>query len=96
MRYGAAPDETEARVHPDDLAVAGIVAGERACASSDAGSITVVARPDRGVRRGTVSVTHGRAGANTATLVSTREDVDPLSGMPRMSGVPVTLEPEDR
>jgi len=45
------------------------------------------------VRRGCVSVTHARDGANASTLIGAREDVDPLSTMPWMSGVPVELHP---
>jgi len=39
-----------------------------------------------------VSVTHARTGANASTLVGAREDVDPLSTMPWMSGVTIELQ----
>jgi hypothetical protein len=37
-----------------------------------------------------VSITHGWADANVNRLISSR-DLDPLTGMPRMSGTAVTI-----
>jgi hypothetical protein len=42
------------------------------------------------MRRGVVSVPHGHEHANVNQLTSIRE-VDPLTGMARYSGIPVTL-----
>ncbi len=97
VRYGArrtdGRDEPELRAHPDDLAAAGVGAGGRARVVSRHGSIVASVHADPAVRRGCVSVTHARADANASVLVGAREDVDPLSTMPWMSGVPVELHP---
>jgi hypothetical protein len=37
-------------------------------------------------------VTHGHPGSLTGTLTSSRVDVDPLTAMPRASGVPVRVD----
>jgi len=40
-----------------------------------------------------VSFSHGWFGANAASLISGRAgDVDPVTGQPQMSGIPVTIE----
>jgi anaerobic selenocysteine-containing dehydrogenase len=84
--------EAAARLHPDEAARRGIVDGDRARIASAHGAIDAVVRVDPGVRPGTVSMNHGRAGAPVAALTSTTDDVDPLTGMPWASGLPVRLE----
>ncbi|MEO6469166.1 MAG: molybdopterin dinucleotide binding domain-containing protein, partial [Acidimicrobiia bacterium] len=55
------------------------------------GAVTVSAAVDDRVRPGVVSVTHGRAAQSPGSLTSSSIDVDPLTTMPRASGVPVTI-----
>jgi hypothetical protein len=57
-----------------------------------AGELTGLARIDPGVRRGAVSVPHGYSGANVNQLTSHLQ-ADPLTGMARYSGIPVTVHP---
>jgi len=54
--------------------------------------LTGVARVDASVRRGAVSVPHGHAGANVKLLTS-KNDIDLVTGMTRYSGVSVSLHP---
>lgn len=99
VRYAvpAAPGApaTVVHVHPDDLAAAGVRPGGCVRVTSAHGAIAAPAREDATLRPGTVALSHGRPEANASTLVSAREDVDPLSTMPRASGVPVTLTAVD-
>jgi anaerobic selenocysteine-containing dehydrogenase len=94
VRYGGeGATGPELRAHPDDLTAAGLAGGDTARVTSRHGTIEVVTRADGAVRRGTVSITHARTDANASALVGAWEDVDPLTTMPRMSGVPVELQP---
>ncbi len=65
---------------------------QRLIARSALGKLTGVARVDASVRRGAVSVPHGHAGANVNVLTS-KDDIDLVTGMTRYSGVPVSLHP---
>jgi len=78
-------------VHPADAAAAGVVDGGIVCVESAFGRLSGIARVDDSIRRGAVAIPHGWADPNVSTLVSAREGVDPLTGMPTYSGVPVTL-----
>jgi anaerobic selenocysteine-containing dehydrogenase len=77
-------------VHPDDARAAGVSDGDLVEVTSATGRITVPARTTASIRRGAVSIGHGWADANVNRLISSR-DLDPLTGMPRMSGTAVTL-----
>ena len=59
---------------------------------SEHGELTGVAKMDATVRRGAVSMPHGHAGANV-NLLTSKDDVDVVTGMTRYSGVPVSLHP---
>jgi anaerobic selenocysteine-containing dehydrogenase len=83
-------DEAEAVIHPTDAASAGIANGDRIEVTSDAGSIVVTAKVTDTVALGTVSIPHGWGDANVNTLVSAT-DLDPLTGMPVLSGTAVRL-----
>ena len=93
IRYGGTDAVPEVRVHPDDLAAAGVAATARVRVVTRHGAIVASVRADPTVRLGCVSVTHARNGANASTLIGACEDVDPLTTMPWMSGVPVELYP---
>jgi len=83
-------DRPEVLVHPDDARAAGIVDGAAVEVTSATGSLTLPARLSEALRPGAVSITHGWADTNVNVLVSSR-DLDPLTGMPRMSGTAVSL-----
>ncbi|MEW6470745.1 MAG: molybdopterin dinucleotide binding domain-containing protein [Actinomycetota bacterium] len=96
LRDGAAgavrADAPEVLLHPDDATAAGVGDGEKVRVASDHGALVGCARLAGEVRRGTVSVPHGFDEPNVAHLTDTVA-VDPLTGMVRQSGVPVTVEP---
>jgi anaerobic selenocysteine-containing dehydrogenase len=83
-------DRPEVLVHPDDADALGLAEGDLVEVTSETGSVTVPARLAPSMRPGAVSINHGWAEANVNRLISSRA-VDPLTGMPRMSGTAVTL-----
>jgi anaerobic selenocysteine-containing dehydrogenase len=95
-------------MHPEDLAALGLTDGDRVALESRHGSIEGFVEPDETLRRGLVSMTHAfgdapgakaelrKQGANTSILTSVEEDWDPISGIPRMSAVPVRVTPLSR
>jgi anaerobic selenocysteine-containing dehydrogenase len=85
-------EAAEIVVHPDDAAAAGISDDQKLIVRSEHGELTGVARVDASVRRGAVSVPHGHAGANV-NLLTSKDDIDLVTGMTRYSGVPVSLHP---
>jgi anaerobic selenocysteine-containing dehydrogenase len=85
-------EQAEVILHPDDAADAGVVDGQAVTVRTDRGAMTGVARIDQHIRRGVVSVPHGHHHANVNVLTD-RGVVDPITGMVRYSGVPVTVAP---
>lgn len=85
-------DASDVLLNPDEAAALGVVDGQPVIIRSIAGEIRAKARLDAKVRRGVISVPHGHADANVNLLTSIRQ-VDPVTGMARYSGVPVTVEP---
>jgi len=91
--------------HPDDLARIGLGEGAECWVVSDNSRIPAIASADATLRPGVVSMTHGygwlvgedadyrEVGASISLLVSLDRDCEPLQAMPRMSGVPVRVEP---
>jgi anaerobic selenocysteine-containing dehydrogenase len=79
-------------VHPADAAAAHVGNGTRVVVRSAHGAITGVARVDAGVRPGAVSVPHGHEDANV-NLLTSKDDLDPITGMATYCAIPVTLEP---
>jgi anaerobic selenocysteine-containing dehydrogenase len=96
-RYTAAADvlrePPEVILNPDDAAAAGIADGAGVTVESAHGALEGTARVDAGVRSGVVSCTHGAFDTNAGNLTSPHSDVDPDTGMPRASGVAVTIRP---
>jgi anaerobic selenocysteine-containing dehydrogenase len=92
-------------IHPDDLVRLGMADGDPASVVSDNGRIPAIVKADATLKPGVVSMTHGfgampgeaqdylKHGANVAELISLDRDCEPLQAMPRMSGVPVRIEP---
>jgi anaerobic selenocysteine-containing dehydrogenase len=87
MRDG---DRAEALVHPADAAVAGVADGDLVELANAVGSLRLVARVTDATREGAVSVPHGWGDCNVNRLVSA-DDLDPLTGMPRMAGTAISL-----
>lgn len=90
-------------VHPEDLAGLELDTGAVVRLASDHGAITAVVEADGSMRRGVVSMTHAfgalsdddplRDGTNTGRLVSLSMQLQTISAMPRMSALPVAIEP---
>ena len=55
------------------------------------GSVTGRLRGDERLHRGALAIAHGWADPNVSALTSADADVDPLTGMVRQGGVPVTI-----
>lgn len=85
-------DSAEILLHPDDAAASGVADGQGVSVRSDRGEIVGVARVSAQIRPGTVSVPHGHETANVNLLTDGRA-VDPITGMARYSGLPVTVSP---
>jgi len=91
VRYGVAVDARGpvVRAHPGD--VPGLADGDSIEVRSDHGSLVGTLAVDRKVRRGVVSITHNAEEPGPGWLTSAHADVDPLTGMPQASGVPVSV-----
>ncbi len=92
VRFAGSGDESVVVLHPDDASLRGIVAGDWVALTTEHGSLVATVGIDETLRPGVVSVTHGHPGSLTGTLTSSRVDVDPLTAMPRASGVPVRVD----
>ena len=77
-------------LHPDDAAAAGVADGARVRVRTATGELVGRARVTDRIRRGAVSVPHGYDDTNVNVLTSAAT-LDPLTGMPTYSGVPVEL-----
>jgi anaerobic selenocysteine-containing dehydrogenase len=86
------PEAPYALINPVDADAAGVVDGSMVMVTSATGSIRTVARVADTIREGAVSMNHGFAETNVSQLTS-ENDVDPLSGMVRQSGIPVSIAP---
>jgi anaerobic selenocysteine-containing dehydrogenase len=93
VRSAGPGTEPVVRVHPDDLGARGLDGVSRVTVRSANGAVTATLRADGNVRPGVVSMTHGHAASSPGRLTSAHDDIDPLSTMPRASGLPVSLEP---
>jgi anaerobic selenocysteine-containing dehydrogenase len=89
-----APPGNPCSVHPDDLAALGVTEGSLLELTTDAGSVTAVAEADPTLRRGVVTLTHCHG--DVARLLTLTDHLQPISAMPWMSAVPVTLARADR
>lgn len=98
-RYGTNP----AFMHPEDLAREGLARGDPIRVTSAHGEIETIAWPDRGLRRGLVSICHcwgegldekgdvRKTGSNVGLLISVSVDCARFSGIPLMSALPVKV-----
>jgi anaerobic selenocysteine-containing dehydrogenase len=90
-------------MHPEELAELGLSAGDMVEIAGGEGSIRGFVEPDPDVRRGVVSMAHAWGGAptdddalrtigsNTGRLSSSDGRLDPRSGQPLMSAIPVNV-----
>jgi anaerobic selenocysteine-containing dehydrogenase len=93
VRYAGEGTEAVLRLHPDAARAAGVAAGARAQVTSEHGTLVATVAIDANVRADVASVVHGRRGRSAGRLTSATAEVDPLTGMPHASGVPVTVAP---
>ena len=90
-------------MHPEDLQRLGLKAGDLAEIRSARAAINAVVEPDATLRPGLVSMTHAYgglpgqdddprvAGSNTGRLLTLDEGIQPYTGQPLMSNVPVSV-----
>jgi anaerobic selenocysteine-containing dehydrogenase len=91
-------------MNPDDIACLGLAEGATDRIQSSRSSIVAVLASDPDLRRGAVSMAFGygpadehddvrQTGSSPSRLVPNDEIFDPYTGQPRMSSVPVSIEP---
>lgn len=86
------PAVAETILHPHDAGRRQIADGSPIVVRSAHGTLQTIARLDDRAVPGTVSTPHGFAAVNAARLISS-DDVDPLTGMPQMTGLAVDVAP---
>ncbi len=80
-------------VSPEDAANAGLKDGSPAIVRSPHGAVKGVVKIDRTLRQGVMNVPHGLADEDNVNYLTHGDDVEPFTGMPRYSGLAVSLEP---
>ena len=90
-------------IHPQDMADGGIQQGDLVSIQSPYDEVQARACPEKTLRRGVVALTHGWGknpdqtsdididGVNIGQLISVEEHYARYSGIPLMSGIPITL-----
>jgi anaerobic selenocysteine-containing dehydrogenase len=91
----AAEREPLVLVHPDDAADASVADGALVTLTSRHGDVTARIRCDANLKPGVVAMSHGDAVSTSGALVSASDDVDELTGMPRASGVAISIAPPE-
>jgi anaerobic selenocysteine-containing dehydrogenase len=91
-QHRALGDRPYVQLHPDDAAAARVENGTDVVVTSAAGRVTATASVTDAIVRGAISIPHGWDAPNVNDLTSD-VDVDPLTGMPRLSGTTVTVQP---
>ena len=76
-----------------DAQEAGLEEGSTVLVQSAHGSLQGVMKIDPSLRRGVLTVPHGFEGADNVNRLTSSRDVDPMTGMPRFSGLAVSLRP---
>jgi anaerobic selenocysteine-containing dehydrogenase len=97
--------ETPAFLNPVDFPPLGLTPGDVATVTSDHGAVRVRLYADDGLRPGVVSVVHGfsdtRGGSpaeavdrrRSVTRLISMEEMDQITGIPRLSALPVSIAP---
>jgi anaerobic selenocysteine-containing dehydrogenase len=86
-------EPAEIVINPVDATAAGVLDGHAVVVRSAHGELVGTAKVDASVRAGVVSVPHGHQGVNVNVLTG-KDEIDPVTGMARYSGVPVSVAPE--
>ena len=90
--HGITSSDSEGiRLNPADAAERGLSDGVAVIVRTAHGEVATIAHIDETMGRGATAMTHGWMSPNASLLMSTTEDVDPLTGMVRLSGVPVSV-----
>ena len=89
LRQGTRPPAL--LMHPDDSARLGLGPGQPVRISSPQGSTRATLEVTDAIRPGAVSLPHGWATPGVNRLTSPTDGVEPLTGMPRLSGFPVEV-----
>jgi anaerobic selenocysteine-containing dehydrogenase len=79
-------------VSPDDATSWHVEEGDCVRVTSHSGALEGTAHIDRRLAVGSIAVNHGWIHTNVARLIDGVNDIDPLTGQPAQTGVPVTLE----
>jgi anaerobic selenocysteine-containing dehydrogenase len=93
---GAPRAQAYVYLSPGDAAAAGVREGATVEVRSRHGTLRGTARLDPALAPGTVVVPHGFSEPNVGHLSATGVDVDPLTGMPTLVGVPVSHPASER
>jgi anaerobic selenocysteine-containing dehydrogenase len=80
-------------MHPDDADRLGLASDQPVTVTSAHGATAGVVEITGAIRPGVVSLPHAWDTPGVNRLTSADEDVDALTGMPRFSGLPVTVAP---
>ena len=91
-----------AYMHPDDMAELGLADDDAVTLRSPHGAIEAHVKAEAALRRGVISMAHGFGaapgkddpssfGGNTGRLLSNEAEFDAITGLPRMSAVPVQI-----
>jgi anaerobic selenocysteine-containing dehydrogenase len=90
-------------VHPDDMKELQVRDGDVVALSTRKTTVLVVVESDASLRRGVVALTHGfgglgrdfernpRVAGTNVNLLIDHEEMDPITGIPRMSAIPVAI-----
>ena len=78
-------------IHPADATRLFLGSGQSVLISSSAGSTVAAVEVTDSIRPGVVSLPHGWSTPGVNRLTSAADAVDPLTGMPQLSGFPVTV-----
>jgi anaerobic selenocysteine-containing dehydrogenase len=85
-------EAAEIILNPDDAGDAGVADRQPVVVRTGRGEITGIAKVDAAIRRGVVSIPHGHHTTNVNALTD-KDVIDPVTGMVRYSGVPVSVQP---
>jgi anaerobic selenocysteine-containing dehydrogenase len=90
-RFLEVGDSPGIMVSAKDAGDAGLRDGDTAIVRSASGSLRGIMHIDPTLQPGVMSVPHGWSGTYNVNQLTSTTDVDMLTGMPRFSGLPVTL-----
>jgi anaerobic selenocysteine-containing dehydrogenase len=86
-------ERCEVLIHPHDAAAAGVVDAQKVIVRSVDGELTGIARVDSSIRCGAVSIPHGHPEAANVNRLTSKDDIDSITGMTHYSGVPISVHP---